>query len=304
MTGIASFMADRTYLGHVALLILLAAIWGSSFTGIKIAIDTIPPLTLVAIRLVIAGVLLYAVLRFRGMGLPKWDRHWGILFVLGLTSNTVPFFLISWGEVGIDSGAAAILMAVMPLVTVGLAHFFTESDRMTVTKFTGLMIGFGGVVMLVGPDTLTNLGGDVIYEFSVAGGAIFYAISAVITRRLPSGGDPVQRGTAVTLCAVVQMVPLSLLLDAPWLLEPSMASINASIYLGVFPTAVAVLIYFHLIQERGTTFFAGINYMVPCMGVLLGVVLLGEQLMLESVIALGIILGGVFVTNLRLGSQR
>jgi len=297
-------MADRTYLGHVALLVLLAAIWGSSFTGIKVAVATIPPLTLVAIRLIIAAILLYTVLRIRGIRLPKWDRQWGALFVLGLTSNTIPFFLISWGEVGIDSGAAAILMAVMPLVTVALAHFFTESDRMTVVKFVGLMIGFSGVIMLVGPEALTNLGGSAIYELSVAGGAIFYAVSAVLTRRLPSGGDPVQRGTAVTLCAVVQMVPLSLILDKPWLLNPSMASVNASIYLGVFPTAVAVLIYFHLIQERGTTFFAGINYMVPSMGVLLGVVFLGEQFMWESVIALSVILSGVFVTNMRFGSQR
>lgn len=297
-------MADRSFLIHVVLLLALAVIWSSSFTAIKIAVHEVPPLTLVAIRLAIAGVFLYVILRLKGLSLPPIGWQWGPLFLLGLTSNTIPFFLISWGEIGVDSGVAAILMAVMPLVTVGLAHFFTESDKMTPIKLAGLLIGFSGIVILVGPDALSRLGGQVIYELSVAGGAIFYAISAVLTRRLPSGGDPFQRGTAVTLCAIVQMVPLSLFLDKPWILSPSLSSVYAAIYLGVFPTAIAVLIYFRLIQERGTTFFAGINYIIPCLGVLWGVLFLDEIVSLQALSALVIILSGVFVTNLRVGSQR
>ena len=291
-------MADRIYLRHVALLFILAVIWSSSFTTIKVAVETIPPLTLVAVRMVVAGVLLYMVLRLRGLRLPPLGRQWWSFFLLGLTGNAFPFFLISWGETGIDSGAAAILMAVMPLVTLGLAHFFTESDRMTVVKFAGMAIGFGGVVLLVGPDALTRMGDKTIFELSVAGGAVFYAITAVLTRRLPSGGDPLQRGTAVTLCAVVQMVPISLLMDAPWLLAPSTPAVLSAIYLGVFPTGVAAILYFHLIAERGTTFFSVINYIIPCLGVVWGVAFLGEGLPVQALIALGVILCGVFVANL------
>jgi len=293
-----ALLADRIYLRHVALLFILAVIWSSSFTTIKVAVETIPPLTLVAVRMVVAGVLLYMVLRLRGLRLPPLGRQWWSFFLLGLTGNAFPFFLISWGETGIDSGAAAILMAVMPLVTLGLAHFFTESDRMTVVKFAGMAIGFGGVVLLVGPDALTRMGDKTIFELSVAGGAVFYAITAVLTRRLPSGGDPLQRGTAVTLCAVVQMVPISLLMDAPWLLAPSTPAVLSAIYLGVFPTGVAAILYFHLIAERGTTFFSVINYIIPCLGVVWGVAFLGEGLPVQALIALGVILCGVFVANL------
>ncbi len=297
-------MADRVFLGHVALFLLLAVIWSSSFTAIKIAVHEIPPVTLVAVRLIVAGILLYAVLRIKGLRLPPMGREWGALFLLGLTSNTIPFFLISWGEVGVDSGVAAILMAVMPLVTVGLAHFFTQSDKMTPVKLIGLTVGFSGIVILVGPDALTQLGGHAVYELSVAGGAVFYAISAVLTRRLPAGGDPLQRGTAVTLCAVAQMLPLSLLMDAPWTLAPSLSSFYASLYLGVFPTAVAALIYFRLIQDRGTTFFASVNYIIPCLGVLWGFLFLDEALSLQALGALGVILSGVFITNLKTGGKR
>lgn len=297
-------MADRPSFNQVLLLLLLAVIWSSSFTTIKVAVETIPAVTLVFARLLIAGILLYAVLRLKGLRLPKMGREWVAFFLLGLTSNAIPFFLISWGEVGIDSGKAAILMAVMPLVTVGLAHFFTETDRMTIMKLLGLTIGFGGIILLVGPDALARLGGKTIFELSVAGGAVFYAISAVLTRRLPAGGDPLQRGTAVTLCAALQMAPISLLIDAPWALTPSVPSLLSAIYLGVFPTGLAVIIYFYLIAERGTTFFALINYIIPCLGVLWGVIFLGEALAVQALIALGIILSGVFIANLSFGRQR
>ncbi len=297
-------MADRPSLRHVILLLLLAIIWSSAFTTIKVAVSTIPPLTLVAARMVVAIILLYAVLRLKGMRLPTMGREWTAFFLLGLTSNAIPFFLISWGEVGIDSGKAAILMAIMPLMTVGLAHFFTESDRMTLTKFLGLVIGFSGIVVLVGPGALAHLGERTIFELAVAGGAIFYAISAVLARRLPSGGDPLQRGTAVTLCAAVQMVPVSLIMDAPWALSPSAPSFISALYLGIFPTGIGAIIYFHLIAERGTTFFALINYIIPCLGVVWGVTFLGEVLTVQALTALGIILGGVFVANLSFGRQR
>lgn len=247
--------------------------------------------------MVIAGILLYAVLRLRGLRLPPWKQGWFAFFVLGATGNAIPFFLISWGEIGIDSGKAAILMAVMPLATIALAHFFTDSDRMTPMKVLGMTVGFAGIIVLVGPAVLSSLGGQAIFELAVAGGALFYAITAVLTRRLPTGGDPLQRSTAVTLCAAVQIVPLSLIFDAPWQLTPSTPSLLSALYLGIFPTGLAAIIYFHIIAERGTTFFALINYIIPALGVLWGVMFLGEAITLQSLAALAIILVGVFVAN-------
>jgi len=137
---------DPTLIKHVALLLLLAVMWSSSFTMIKVAVESVPPITLVAARLGIAAIFLTLFLIIQGKRLPKLGRKWTPLFMVAFTGNSMPFFLITWGEVGIDSGLAAILMAVMPLTTLVLAHFFTDSDKFTPLKFTGLSVGFVGIL--------------------------------------------------------------------------------------------------------------------------------------------------------------
>ncbi len=300
-------MRDTTIYRHIALLVLLAAIWSSSFTLIKVAVGGVPPTTLVAARLLIAAVLLYGFLHIRGKRLPLlgWAnrREWGMMFMLGVMGNSLPFFLISWGEVAIGSGLAAILIAVMPLVTLVLAHFFTQSDRMTVPKFIGLCVGMSGIIMLIGPSALQGLGGQTLHQLAVAGAAVCYAIMTVLVRRLPAGGDPLQRSTAVVICAALQMLPIALFVDAPWTLSPTGGEILANIYLGIFPTGLAAIMQFHLVAVRGTTFFAAVNYLIPCMGVLWGVLFLGEQVTTEIAMALGIILTGIAVANVRLRAR-
>ena len=156
---------------------------------------------------------------------------------------------------------------------------------------------------MVGREAGDVFGSKLVYELAVSGAAIFYGISAVITRRLPKSGDPVERGVAVTLCSFIQILPISLIIDKPWLLAPSTPSLWAAIYLGLFPTAVGALIYFYIIQKRGTTFFASINYMIPCVGVVMGVILLEEEIEMRSIVALCIILSGILITN-RVGGLR
>ena len=111
--------------------------------------------------------------------------------LIGITGNCAPFFLISWGEVGISSSQAVILLAIMPLATLVLSHFFTDTDKITPTRLIGLVIGFMGVVVLFGPEALHDMDGDTISRLAVAGAAIFYGIATVISKRLPAGGDPV-----------------------------------------------------------------------------------------------------------------
>lgn len=290
---------DPTLMKHVALLLLLAVIWSSSFTMIKVAVESVPPITLVAARLAIAAIFLTLFLIIQGKRLPVLGRKWVPFFMVAFTGNSVPFFLITWGEVGIDSGLAAILMAVMPLTTLVLAHFYTESDRITPVKFIGLSIGFIGVLVLVGPDLLSELGGHFIREMAVAGAAIFYAITTVLIRRMPSGGDPIERSSGVMICAAMQMVPLSLIFDQPWTLDPTLTSMMANLYIGLFPTALAAIIHFHIVAERGTTFFTMINYIIPCMGVTWGAIFLAELVTWNMVLALVIILCGIAITNIK-----
>lgn len=272
-------------------LLALAALWSSAFAAIKIGVETVHPTWLVAGRLICAVGLLLSLAAWRGQILPPLSREWGIYFFLGAAGYSIPFFLISWGEVVVDSGPAAILMAVMPLTTMLLAHFFVASEPMSVRKVAGLLVGLLGVVVLVGPEALAGLGDETIRELAILSGAIFYAINAIVSRRL-APADPVTRSAAVVLCAAVQMVPIAFLTTGlPTDLTAS--SWGAVIYLGVFPTAIATVLFFHLIDTEGATFVALNNYIIPSLGVLWGVLLLGEIVSLQSLGALAIILVGI-----------
>ncbi len=280
------------------LLILLASLWSSSFAAIKIGVGTIPPLTLAAGRIAVAAAVLYALIALRGQRLPHSARLWTLFFLIGIAGNALPFTLIAWGEERIDSGLAAILMAVMPPATVLLTHVFTRDERLTAPKLIGVAMGFAGVVLLIGPEALRGLGGQAGRQLAVAGGAVCYAVAATIARFVPPS-PPAVRSAAVMICASVQMIPLALFVDEPWALSPSPGSLAAIVYLGVFPTALATIIFFQLISARGATFVALNNYLIPVLGVIWGAAFLGERLSLQALGALALILIGIGVTNLR-----
>lgn len=278
------------------LLMAMATIWSSSFAVIKVGIETLPPATLAAGRIVLAALVLYAFMRARGLRLPPLGPVWKKYFLLGLFGNGLPFLLINWGEQLIDSGLAAILMAVMPLATLVLTHLFTEDERMTVPKVLGVVAGFSGVAILMGADVLAGLGGHVLAQVAVAGGAVCYAIATTMALHLPR--RPVEeRSAAVMLGSVVFIVPISILFDQPWALAPSAASVAAGIYLGLFPTALATILYFIVISERGATFISFNNYIIPVLGVLWGVLFLGEAVTVRSGAALVLILSGIFIAT-------
>lgn len=280
------------------LLVLLAALWSSSFAAIKIGVGTIPPLTLAAGRIAVAAAVLYALIALRGQRLPRSARLWALFFLIGVTGNALPFTLIAWGEERIDSGLAAILMAVMPPATVLLTHVFTRDERLTAPKLIGVAMGFAGVVLLIGPEVLRGLGGQAGRQLAVAGGAVCYAVTFTIARFVPPS-PPAVRSAAVMICASVQIIPLALLVDQPWALSPSPGSMAALVYLGLLPTALATIIFFQLISARGATFVALNNYMIPVLGVIWGAAFLGERISLQALGALALILIGIGVTSLR-----
>jgi drug/metabolite transporter (DMT)-like permease len=282
----------------VLLLLLLATIWSSSFAFIKVGVETIPPMTLAAFRIILAALLLYGYARFNGMRIPGDKKFWWLAFWMGIFGNGLPFTLIAWGEETIDSGLAAILMSVMPLATLFLVHIFSSDEPMTRPKLAGMLVGFFGVIMLVGPEALKGLGGDAIRQIAVACGALCYAIATTIAKQI-GRVHPAVSGTAVMTMGAIQMSAMSLLFDQPWLLSPSWLSGGAAIYLGLFPTALATLIYFHLITVRGATYIALNNYMIPALGVLWGALFLSEQVSVQEIIALGLILTGIAIASFR-----
>lgn len=282
----------------ILLLIALGSIWGSSFAIIKVGVETVPPMSLAALRIILGAMVLYGYVRLKGMRLPRSLKFWKQAFVVGLFGNALPFTLIGWGELTIDSGPAAILMAVMPLGTLVLVHLFTADERLTALKLMGILTGFLGVVVLVGPEAVRGLGGHFMAQLAVAGGALCYAVASTAATHMPAM-HPAQRGVPVLVLAAIQMIPLSLWFDQPWTLSPNFASLTAGIYLGLIPTALATIIYFHLITVRGATFVALNNYMVPLIGVIWGWLWLSENVTSRQLIALTLILLGIAITNLR-----
>ena len=285
------------------LLLVLAAIWGSSFLFIKIAVAAIPPITLVAARLVLAAAGMAVYLWAIGGRLPRDGAIWRDFVVIAVAGNVLPFALISWGEVVIDSGLAAILMAIMPLFSLVLAHFFTRDERLTPARVAGLCVGFAGILVLVGPDVLSGLGREVLAQIAVAGGAISYAVSNVYTRvrgvvTLPASVT----STGVLICAAVMAVPFSLIIDRPWQLMPTTDSLIALVVLALVCTSLAYLILFRLITTTGATFVAFINYLVPVFGVIWGAVFLRETVQPGALAGLALILAGIGLS--RFGGRR
>ncbi len=290
------------------LLAALVAMWGSSFMFIKLGVATVPTATLVAARLVLGALILLVVVYARGARLPPMDRAhgrvWGNYLILALLGNCIPFTTITWGQQRVDSALAGILMAVMPLATLLLAHFFVKGEHMTRHRAMGFALGVAGIVVLMGPMAQETLGGAtgtlaLLSQIAILVGALCYAGNSVLTRILARGDDALVASAAMLLIASIIALPVALVVDQPWRLGPSASSFWAIFWLGVGPTAIATVVYFKLIALAGPTFMSLVNYMSPAVAVFLGVALLGETPGLHAYIALGLILLGIAVSQWR-----
>lgn len=279
------------------LLTLLAAMWGSSFMFIKIAVAEIPPLTIATGRIGLAAVILYIVMRMAGHRLPRDIRSWVMMAGIAFFGNALPFTLIGWGEQTVDSGLAAILMAIMPLATLMLAHFLTEDERMSWPKIAGLACGFAGIVVLIGPAVLQKLGGELIGQAAVAGGAICYAISSIIAKKLTGEHSGRTTAAGVMILATLMLIPFCLVGDRPWTLSPGWLQVASVAYLGTFSTALAMILLLTIVRTQGATFLSMNNYMVPLFGVLWGVLFLAETPDPNAFAALALILGGIAISR-------
>jgi len=283
---------------ELALLVLLACIWGASFMLIKVGVGSIPPMTLVAARLGVAAAMLLVVAAASEQRLPASLTAWGVFFFIGCFGNALPFTLISWGEQRLDSGLAAILMGIMPIVTALLAHFFVH-EPLTLRRVCGVAIGFAGLVLLVGPGALAGLGERVLSQLAVLSAAVSYAVTTIFVRRFVRLPGRIMAAGA-TAAGTLLILPPALVLEQPWRLSPSPDSVLAVLLLGLLPTGLATLIYFRLVRTLGATVFSQVNYLIPVMGVVWGVTLLGEQPGPRALTALALILGGVgLVTRAR-----
>lgn len=294
--GIDPMSKSPPGLTDFALLALLAAIWGGSFMLIKVALQGFDPVSLTAWRLTVGGLAMLAVALAAGERLAFGGRDIFVLVLAGLFGNALPFVLISWGEETVDAGLAAILMGIMPMATLILAHYLSDGEALTGRKLAGVAIGFCGLVVLVGPPALKGLGSDVAAQSAILGAAICYAINAIVTKKLLH--LPRRSAAAgIVMSGAIMVWVLALATRQPFDQAGGSGPVFAMVLLGVFPTAVAALIMFEVLQRQGAAFFGLVNLLVPPFGVAWALAVLGEIPDPLALVALALILGGIAVTR-------
>lgn len=275
------------------LLIALSVLWGGSFYFAKVAVLEIPPLTLALGRVAIAGAAIAVLVRPLGGTFPRDAGTWRMFAVLAALNNAIPFTLIFWGQIHIPVGLASILNATSPLFTVVIAHFATQDDKLTAGRALGLAAGFLGVVVLIGPDLLSEIGKHVVAQLALLAAAFFYALGAIYARRL-RGHKPVSIACGQLLMAALLLAPVAVLIDRPWTLPPvSGAAISALLALAIFSTALAYLMYFRILSRAGATNALLVTFLIPVSAIMLGLFLLDESLDLRQVAGMAAIALGL-----------
>ena len=234
-------------------------------------------------------LIVYPIMRIQKQRLPAIGKIWLTIFLSGLLGNALPFALISWGQVKVEAGLAAIFMAVMPLATIVFAQFLTVDERINRWKLIAVLLGFAGIVVLMGFDSLSDLGDETLRQLAILLAAFCYALNAIVTRKLTSI-PKYSMTSALMIAACVLIVPFSLVLDQPLSLSPTASSLMAILALAIGPTAIATMLILIIIDRSGATFLSQINFMVPLLGVVFGAVLLQEKLSANAYWALVIII--------------
>lgn len=281
------------------LLAILSIVWGGSFLFNGVAVRELPPLTIVAVRVVTAALALHVTLRVLGVRLPIGRRAWAAFLGMGILNNVIPFCLIVWGQGHIGSGLASILNATTPLFTVIVAHYWTEDERLTGPRLAGVVVGFIGVAVMIGAAAMAALDKSILAQLAVLGAALSYGFSGVFGRRFKTMGIPPLATAAgqVTASSAI-LLPLALVVDRPWTLSlPSTGALLSLAALGLVSTAFAYLIFFRLLARAGATNVGLVTFLIPVSAILLGVLILGETLAARHGAGMALIAAGLLLID-------
>jgi drug/metabolite transporter (DMT)-like permease len=280
----------------VFLLILLGAIWGSSFFNIKIATYSYEPYTLALIRVILATATMLVVSIFYKIKIYAFSRNWRIYALVGICNITIPFSLIAIGTNKIDSYLAALLMSTTPISGSILAHFFIKDEKITFLKSTGIILGFIGILLLFFDKLIINES-NYLFVLIIILGSTFYSISSIlILKKLKKSGN-INVTTSTLIWSVITLLPLSFILEEPFKSNPTFESTLSLIYLGVVATGFAWWLRFRILSKNGIVFQTQVTYLIPIFGVIFGALILDEEITWKVLVSLIIIMSGIYIVK-------
>ena len=275
-------------------LFALGALWGSSFGAIKIALHGVTPLTVMSVRILLAGAALLLLILVRKTPLPRGIQNWIKIGWMALFGTLIPFFLVPWGQLQIDSSLAAILMAVNPLFALTLGHFFSEHESFTLRQLLAMLVGFSGILLVFGENAISSINGNIWAQLAVIGAGFCYTISGVIVSRV-RGASADSVSASIFICSSVIVFPLWMILEQPWSLHFETESLLALTYLGLVSTGMAFLMRYYIILRAGAVFLSYVAFIIPMFGILFGILFLGETISVNTMGAVVLILSGVYL---------
>lgn len=291
-------MASKTNMAmELALLLVLSTLWGASYTFIKVGVETIPPVTLIAARTIIAGAVLVAVIRLRGLNLPADRQTWKRFLIQACLNSVVPFTLIAWAEQTTDAGLATILNSTSPIFAFLLTALVTRHEAVTSRKVFGVAAGLIGTCLIVGVNALSGFGHELWAQLAIIAATICYAGAAIFGKNF-KGLDPMMPAAGSLICGAGILVPASLIGDRPWALAPSAQSVLALLALSVVSTALAFAIYFRLVQTLGSVGTTAQAYLRVPIGIAIGASFLGETLSSRAWLGSACVVVGVIAMTL------
>ena len=284
------------------MLITLATVWGGSFLFNAILVAELPVITIVAIRVTVAALALWGFVRFTGRKIPTSPQVWGALLILGVLNNAIPFSLIVQGQTQITSGLASILNATTPLFTILVAGFFLTDERFSVLRVLGVVVGFSGVILMVGPEALSGLGDDFWAQLCALGAALSYGFASVFGRRFRElRVDPVMVATGQVTMSSLVLWPIALWIDGPQDIMGLSFNAAASMFgLAVLCTSFAYILYFRILERAGATNISLVTFLVPISAIILGVLVLGERIFIKEIMGMTLIGMGLAIIDGRL----
>jgi len=275
-------------------LFALGALWGSSFGAIKIALHGVTPLTVMSVRILLAGAALLLLIRVRKTPFPRGIQNWIKIGWMALFGTLIPFFLVPWGQLQIDSSLAAILMAVNPLFALTLGHFFSDHESFTLRQLLAMLVGFSGILLVFGENAISSINGNIWAQLAVIGAGFCYTISGVIVSRV-RGASADSVSASIFICSSVIVFPLWMILEQPWSLHFETESLLALTHLGLVSTGMAFLMRYYIILRAGAVFLSYVAFIIPMFGILFGILFLGETISVNTMGAVILILSGVYL---------